>query len=312
MAGPVVLTGGTGLVGGALLPELGAGGHPVRALVRGERRPEGVEAFAWDGLHPPPAALAGAETVVHLSGEPVFGGPPTAARRERLRTSRVASTRAFVTALGELAETERPKSFLCASAVGYYGDRGDEILTEAAPPGEGLLADLCVDWEAAAAEAERHGLRVCSFRIGVVLSKRGGALPRMVRPFRLGLGGRLGGGRQWFPWIHLEDLVALLRTATDDAHFRGVVNAVAPSPVRNGELTHALARAVSRPAILPVPAFAVRAALGPLAVELLGSKRVVPERALALGFEFRHPELAGALRAEVGPSRARGDAEGPG
>jgi uncharacterized protein (TIGR01777 family) len=305
---PVVLSGGTGLVGGALLPELARRSVAVRALVRGQGRlasNEGVEELPWDGITPPPGALAGAGALVHLSGEPVFGGLPTAARRERLRTSRVDSTRALVAGIAGLPEGERPKTFVCASAVGYYGDRGDEVLDESAGPGHGLLADLCVDWEAAAAEAERHGVRVCSLRIGVVLSRRGGALPLMARPFRLGLGGRLGSGRQWFSWIHLDDLVAMLLVALADERWRGPANAVAPSPVRNADLTRALGRAVSRPALLPVPAFVIRAAFGEISAELLGSKRVEPRCALERGFRFRFPEIADALGAELG--RAGGD-----
>ncbi|MBW2313802.1 MAG: TIGR01777 family oxidoreductase [Deltaproteobacteria bacterium] len=298
--GPVVLTGGTGLVGGALLPQLRALGAPIRALVRRPGSLRNVEETVWDGVHAPTGTLAGAEALIHLAGEPVFGGLPTAARRERLRTSRVDSTRALVGALAELPEAERPRTFLCASAVGYYGDRGDDALVESTAPGDGLLADLCVDWEAAAAEAERLGVRTCSFRIGVVLSRRGGALALMARPFRLGLGGRLGNGRQWFPWVHLDDLTAMLREALSDDRWRGPVNAVAPNPVRNVDLTRAIGRAVGRPAFIPVPALAVRAALGPLADELLGSKRVEPRAALGWGFEFRMPELAQALAAELG------------
>jgi hypothetical protein len=299
-AGPVVLTGGTGLVGGALLPALRKSGVPVRALVRGQGRLHDVEEISWDGTHPPQAALAGARAVVHLSGEPIFGGLPTAARLARLRSSRVESTRAIVAGLAALSEAERPRTFVCASAVGYYGDRGDEVLDESAAPGDGLLADLCVDWEAAAAEAERHGVRVCSVRIGIVLSGEGGALAMMAKPFRLGVGGRIGDGRQWFPWIHLDDLVEMILRALEDERWRGPVNAVAPDPVRNAELTRALGSVLSRPTLLPLPAFAVRAALGPLAGELLGSKRVAPSRAEALGFEFRHRDLETTLRAELG------------
>jgi len=300
---PVVLTGGTGLVGGALRSELAGRGVTVRALVRGRGRLEGrkgVEEIEWDGTTPPPGALSAAGALVHLSGEPIFGGLPTPARLERVRSSRIDSTRALVARLADLPEGERPETFVCASAVGYYGDRGDETLPESAAPGEGSLADLCVDWEAAAAEAERHGVRVCSLRIGIVLSRHGGALPLMARPFRFGLGGRLGSGRQWFPWIHLDDLVAMLLAALADPRWRGPVNAVAPNPVRNADLTRALGRAVSRPTLLPVPAFAVRAVLGELSGELLGSKRVEPRQALDHGFHFGMPELAGALRAELG------------
>jgi len=299
MTGPVVLTGGTGLVGGALLSALGSGGRELRALVRQPGRLAGVREILWDGTTPPAGSLDGAEAVVHLSGEPVFGGLPTAARRQRLRASRVDSTRAFVAALAALPEPRRPRSFVCASAVGYYGDRGEQLLDESAEPGDGFLADLCVDWEAAATEAGRHGVRVCSVRIGVVLSRKGGALPLMARPFRLGLGGRLGSGRQWFPWVGLDDLVALLVAALDDPRYSGAVNGVAPEPVRNRELTRALGHVLRRPTLLPVPALAVRAALGELSAEILGSKRVVPRRAGELGFAFRQASLEDLLRAEL-------------
>ena len=299
MTGPVVLTGGTGLVGGALLSALGSGGRELRALVRQPGRLAGVREILWDGTTPPAGSLDGAEAVVHLSGEPVFGGLPTAARRQRLRASRVDSTRAFVAALAALPEPRRPRSFVCASAVGYYGDRGEQLLDESAEPGDGFLADLCVDWEAAATEAGRHGVRVCSVRIGVVLSRKGGALPLMARPFRLGLGGRLGSGRQWFPWVGLDDLVALLVAALDDPRYSGAVNGVAPEPVRNRELTRALGHVLRRPTLLPVPALAVRAALGELSAEILGSKRVVPRRARELGFAFRQASLEDLLRAEL-------------
>jgi uncharacterized protein (TIGR01777 family) len=298
-SGAVVLTGGTGLVGGALLPILLGRGCEVRALVRRGGRLTGARELVWDGTTPPAGALDGAQALVHLSGEPVFGGLPTAARRLRLRASRVDSTRALVAALAALPEARRPRAFVCASAVGYYGDRGEEILDESAEPGDGFLADLCVDWEAAAAEASRHGVRVCSVRIGVVLSRKGGALPLMARPFRLGLGGRLGSGRQWFPWVGLDDLVALLAAALDDERCSGAVNGVAPEPARNEELTRALGRVLGRPTLLPVPAFAVRAALGDLSAELLGSKRVVPRRARELGFAFRQTSLEELLRSEL-------------
>ncbi|MCG8588998.1 MAG: TIGR01777 family oxidoreductase [Proteobacteria bacterium] len=296
MAGPVLVSGGTGLVGGRLLPALRAGGREVRSLSRagdaaGPR-------FGWDGVHPPEAALRGSEAIVHLAGEPVFGGPPTAARRARIRESRVASTRAFVDAIAALPAGDRPQTFVCASAVGYYGDRGEEILAEEAAPGEGFLAEVCVAWEAEARRAEALGVAVARLRIGIVLAREGGALAAMARPFRLGLGGRLGHGRQWFPWIHADDLVSLV-LACLEGRLTGAVNATAPGPVRNAELTRALGSVLRRPTLLPVPAFALRAGLGELAGELLGSRRVVPAAAEAAGVAFRHPDLAGALAAEL-------------
>jgi uncharacterized protein (TIGR01777 family) len=304
-ASPVLVSGATGLVGGRLLRRLRADGVSVRALSRDAERAarnssaEGVEWRDWDGLRVPPEALRGAGAVVHLAGEPVFGGLPSARRRERVRASRVESTRALAEAVAALPAEQRPRSLVCASATGYYGDRGEQELDESAPPGSGFLARLCADWEAAAGAAQTSGVRVVSARIGVVLAREGGALRAMAIPFRLGVGGRLGSGRQWFSWIHADDLVSLLCFALREPRLSGPVNAVAPQPVRNAELTRALARVVRRPALLPVPAPALRALLGELAGELLGSRRVVPRAACAAGFRFAHPEIEEALRAEL-------------
>jgi uncharacterized protein (TIGR01777 family) len=258
----------------------------------------GAELCGWDGAAVEPSLLRGADAVVHLAGEPVFGGLPDAGRRRRMRESRIGSARAIARALGALPAGERPRVLVCASAVGYYGDRGEESLDEASPPGRGFLADLCVEWEAAAAEAEAHGVRRASLRIGVVLAREGGALASLARIFRLGLGGRVGNGRQWFPWVHVDDVVGLIRAALERDDWRGAINAVAPGPVRNAEFTRALARTVHRPAWLPVPAFAVRAALRDLSVELLGSRRIAPRFAAEHGYRFAHPDLTGALAAE--------------
>ncbi len=299
---PAVVSGASGLVGGALLRALRARGERVRALTRdaARLRPDsGVDAVRWNGLDVPAEALSGARAVVHLAGEPVFGGVPSAARRERMRESRVESTRRLVAALAGIPDAERPGVLVCASAVGYYGDRGEEILEETAAPGTGFLASLCVDWEARAGAAETLGLRRVSLRFGVVLARRGGALALLAPIFRLGLGGRLGSGRQWMPWIHLDDAAGLALRALDDDRLRGAVNAVAPEAVRNADFTRALARAVRRPAFLPVPALPVRLALGEIAGELLGSRRVIPTGALAAGYPFARPELAPALEAEL-------------
>jgi hypothetical protein len=299
----VVVSGASGLVGSALVKALCGRGERVRALTRdpARLRPDaGVEAFRWNGLDVPTTALAGAGAVVHLAGEPIFGGLPSAARRERMRASRVDSTRRLADALARLPASERPAALVCASAVGYYGDRGEELLDESAAPGAGFLARLCVDWEAAAAAAEGAGLRRVSLRFGLVLSRRGGALALLAPIFRLGLGGRLGSGRQWMPWIHLDDAVGLALRALDDDALRGALNAVAPEAVRNLDFTRALARALRRPAPLPVPALPVRLALGEVAGELLGSRRVTPARARAAGYPFEQPELAAALAAELG------------
>jgi len=300
--GAILVSGASGLVGGALLALLGARRERVRALTRDPARVRpaaDVEAVRWNGLDVPEPALRGARAVVHLAGEPIVGGLPTAARRRRVVESRVESTRRLAAALARLPAAERPAVLVCASAVGYYGDRGEERLEEAAPPGRGFLADLCADWEEAAARVEALGLRRVSLRLGVVLSRRGGALAPLATIFRLGLGGRVGSGRQWMPWLHLDDAAGLALHALDQAAVAGPLNAAAPEPVRNADFARALGRAVARPARLPVPAFAVRAALREAAGELLSSRLVVPALALRTGYRFRHPDLAGALAAEV-------------
>lgn len=300
---PALLSGATGLVGGAVLEALTAGGVPVRALTRDPARLpdlERAEALAWDGVTPPPGALDGVGVVVHLAGEPIFGGLPTAARRARIRESRIASTRALVNAIAARTPDTRPRALVCASAVGIYGDRGEHELREDAAPGEGFLAGLCVDWEAEAARVEALGVRRVSLRFGLVLSREGGALPRLATLFRLGLGGRLGSGRQWFPWLHRSDAVDFVVAAATRDDLAGPVNAVAPGLVRNADFTRSLARAVGRPALFAVPAFALRAALGALAGELLGSRHVVPARAIEAQLGWRQPELDAALRVELG------------
>jgi uncharacterized protein (TIGR01777 family) len=305
----VLVSGATGLVGGRLTDALLHRGDAVRALTRDPAAPARrfgtqVTPVAWDGVSPCGEALANSAAVVHLAGEPIFAGRLTRERRRRIRSSRIDSTHSIARAIGALPSAQRPQSLVCASAVGYYGDRGDERLDEAAAPGRGFLADVCRDWEAAAARAEDHGVRVVPLRIGIVLAREGGALPRMARPFRLGAGGRLGDGRQWFPWIHIDDLVALIATIIDAEDIRGPVNASAPEPVRNAELTRTLGRVLRRPTPLPVPAFALRLALGELADELLGSRRVTPARALENGFAFAHADLEDALTREL--RRGRG------
>lgn len=302
--GSVLVSGATGLVGRRLVPALLAEGRAVRVLSRDGARAAaslaGVSAFAWDGRRWPADALSAASAVVHLAGEPVFGGLLTAARRARIRDSRVGSAAALVEALAALPATARPQTLVCASAVGYYGSRGDAVLDESAGAGDGFLADVCADWEATAARASALGLRVVSLRIGIVLAHEGGALPLMAIPFRIGLGGPLGDGKQWVPWIHANDLVRLTLHVLGDAAASGPINAVAPDPVRNEVLTRAIAHALQRPAFLRVPAFALRLGLGDIAAELLGSRRCVPRKAEALGFTFEHASLESALEAELG------------
>jgi uncharacterized protein (TIGR01777 family) len=302
MVGPVLVSGATGLVGGELVRRLRAADRPVRALTRDRSRirPDaGVEPCVWDGTDVPAAALRGAAGVVHLAGEPIFGGLPTAARRERIRASRIDSTRSLARAIGALPPGERPAVLVCASAIGFYGDRAEETLDERSQPGTGFLASLCVDWEAAAAAVEPHGVRRVSLRFGVVLSRRGGALALMAPAFKLGLGGRLGSGRQWMSWVHLGDAAGLALRALDDSALSGPVNATAPEPVRNAHFTRALGRTLHRPTFLPVPGAPLRLALGEIAGELLGSRRVLPAAAQAAGYAFARPTIEEAFAAEL-------------
>ena len=300
--GCVLVSGATGLVGRRLVPLLADRFASVRVLSRsGSSGTAGVDGRSWDGIDPGAAALAGVDAVVHLAGEPLFGGLPTKARLSRMRESRVASTKRIVERIAALAERARPRTLVCASAVGIYGDRGEQELDEDSAPGSGYLADLCRDWEAEANRAEALGVRVVRVRIGVVLAREGGALSLMRIPFSLGLGGRLGTGRQYFPWIHIDDLVAVISFSLERSELRGAVNAVAPTPVRNLELTETLARVLRRPALVPVPGFALRALLGPLAGELLGSRCVVPRRLREAGFPFRYTALEAAIGEELKP-----------
>jgi uncharacterized protein (TIGR01777 family) len=293
-----LVTGATGFVGGELLRRL----EKPRILSRTPERARertGLEAFPWDAEAgpPPAAALEGLDAVFHLAGDPVAEGRWTAAKRARIRDSRILGTRHLVAGLA--AAEAKPSVLVAASAVGWYGDRGDEVLAEGAPPGSDFLAEVCGGWEREAAAAEARGIRVVSLRIGLVLGK-GGALPRMLLPFRLGAGGTLGRGRQWMPWIHVEDLVGLLLFAAATPGLRGPVNAVGPVPATNRDFTKALGRVLGRPTILPVPRFALRIALGGFSDVLFASQRVEPRAALAAGYAFRHREVEGALRAILG------------
>jgi uncharacterized protein (TIGR01777 family) len=289
-----LVTGATGTVGRALLAELG--GHAVVTTRDPATRtlPGAARVVAWDGRSPlDPTALEQVDTVFHLLGEPVAEGRWSDEKKARIARSRIDSTRALVDAFA--AAKQRPRVLVCASAVGYYGARGDELLTEASGPGEGFLPDVCVGWEEEAARARALGLRVVSLRIGIVLSTQGGALAKMLPIFRLGLAGRLGDGKQFMPWIHQDDVVGLLRFAAAREDLDGPLLAVAPDLVTNAGFTRALASSVRRPAFLAAPAFALRAALGEAAAMLLASQRCVPELALEKGFRFEHPSLAAAL-----------------
>lgn len=287
----ILVSGASGLIGSALVPSLETAGHGVTRLVRAQPR---AGEILWDpGGALDPAALQAFDAVVHLAGESI-AGRWTASKKSRIVNSRVQGTQALSVLLTRLARP--PQVLVCASAVGYYGDRGDQVLTEDSPPGSGFLAETCQQWEKATEPAARAGIRVVNLRIGFVLEPRGGGLGKMLRPFRLGLGGRLGSGRQWMSWVAIDDVVAAIQHALATSTLRGPVNAVAPNPVTNSEFTRILGEVLHRPTIFPVPAFAVRLAFGEMGQELLlYSQRADPSRLRSSGCQFRHPELKPAL-----------------
>jgi uncharacterized protein (TIGR01777 family) len=254
----------------------------------------------WDPLRgpPPPQAFEGVDVVLHLAGESVAEGRWTTAQKARIRDSRVIGTRNLVQGIAQAAV--KPKTLVSASAVGYYGDRGDEELTETAPPAHDFLADVCVEWEREALVAQQHGVRVVVARTGIVLGAGGGALAKMLTPFKLGGGGPLGNGRQWMPWIHVADLARMYLHAAETTSIQGAMNAVAPQPVRNSEFTKALARQLHRPAFMPAPYFGLRLLFGEFAKVLFASQRVIPRVAVDTGFVFQYPEIAAALREILG------------
>jgi uncharacterized protein (TIGR01777 family) len=242
---------------------------------------------------------AGIDAVINLAGAPIAEGRWTEERKKLLRVSRVDTTRGIVAAIFRM--DSRPRVLISASAIGYYGDRGDEVLEEETPAGKGFLADLAREWEAEALKAEPLGVRVALTRFGIILAKQGGALPAMMAPFKLGAGGKLGSGRQWMSWVALDDVVAIIHRALEDDGVRGPLNVVAPNPVRNVEFTKELAAAMHRPAIFAAPAFALRLALGEMADgALLASQRVAPAALQRLGYKFLHPELGETLQSILG------------
>ena len=293
----ILVAGATGMVGSALVPALASAGHTVCRLVRPETRTEGRAAVdvAWNpGTGDLGRAAAGADAVVNLAGASIAGGRWTAARKQLLRTSRVDTTRALVSAIGKM--NPRPSVLISASAIGFYGDRGDEVLDEASPPGTGFLAAVAQDWETAALGAERFRTRVVIVRFGIVLARDAGALPRIVQPFRFGVGGRIASGKQWMSWIALDDVVGVLKLARLDAMLAGQINVVAPEPVTNLTFTREVAKVLRRPAFFPAPAFALRLVMGEMADGLLlGSQRVIPGMLLRVGYKFSNPQLAPAL-----------------
>ena len=303
-----LVSGSSGVIGTALIRSCAQDRIYVVRLLRGQAAIPAAnigETVLWDpGATPAildPYHLRGVVAAVHLSGANISAGRWTEKYKREIVSSRVQSTTALAEALSRL--NPLPRVLVCASAIGIYGNRGDEVLTEESRPGTGFLAEMCLAWEAATRAAENAGIRVVHARFGVVLSPEGGALAKLLPMFRLGLGGNLGNGRAWMPWLTLRDAVGILRFCVDNENIRGPVNTVSPNPVTNAEFTRALGSAVHRPAILPAPAFALRLALGDMADQaLLASARVVPAKLIEAGYRFADPEIAAALRSAVGAS----------
>jgi uncharacterized protein (TIGR01777 family) len=295
----IAVTGASGLVGSALVSALEADGHLVRRLVRRDVQ-DGDREIRWD-----PAAgtidaaeLEGIDAVVHLAGENLAARRWNTSVKQEIRESRVRGTRLLAETLAALVN--KPEVLVSASGVGYYGDRGADVVDESSPLGTGFLADVCRDWEAATEPARQSGIRVVNLRTGVVIAAQGGALAKMLFPFKLGLGGVIGSGRQYWSWIALDDLVSAIKLALENGALAGPVNAASPEPVTNREFTKTLGRALGRPTIFPMPAFAARLVLGEMADEmLLASTRVAPRVLLQAGFAFRFPRLETALRSAL-------------
>jgi len=294
----VLVTGATGLIGKNLCQTLAGQGHEIYIL---SRHPESAKitgmtrAFAWDaGIGPPPQeAFSGVDAVINLAGEPIAGSRWTDEQKRRIRDSRVKGTRNLVD--GIIKSPDRPKVLINGSAVGFYGNRGDEQLDEKSTPGKGFLPEICIEWEREAERAREYGMRVVLLRTGVVLDENGGALEKMLLPFKLGLGARLGDGKQWFPWIHLDDIVGIIRHALLNESISGPVNGAAPGIVNNIEFTNELAAVLHRPTFLPVPEFVLQILMGEMAEVVLNSQRVIPGIALNTGYSFKYPDLKAAL-----------------
>ena len=294
----VLVTGVSGPIGTALLASFDPEKTQIVRLVRG--RTQNAAQGSWDPLAPlSPAAVSGFDAVVHLAGESIVGRW-TAEKKKAIRESRVQGTRNLASALAK--SEARPRVLVSASAVGFYGSRGDELLSEESPIGQGFLSEVCREWEDASRIAAEASIRTVNIRIGLVLAAKGGALGNMLKPFKLGLGGRIGSGRQWWSWVHVDDIVGGIHHAMHTDSLSGAVNLVAPNPVRNAEFTKVLASVLGRPAFFPVPEFALRLAFGKMAAEelLLASQRVEPGKLRTSGYEFRFPELRAALSNLVG------------
>jgi len=294
MPAKVLVSGSSGLVGTALLPALQASGYEVTRLVRGAV--PGNQQIGWDPARPlAPESVSGFDAVIHLAGESIVGRW-TEAKKRRILESRVQGTRNLVKALVEASQ--RPRVLISGSASGYYGDRGDEILREDSPSGQAFTSELCRQWEAATEAAANAGVRTVQIRLGVVLSATGGALQKMLPPFRMGLGGNMGNGRQWLSWIDLQDVIGAIQYILKTEALQGPVNLASPNPVTNAEFTKTLASVLSRPAVFPMPAFAARLVFGQMADELLlASQRLEPAKLLASGYVFQKPDLRSTLSA---------------
>lgn len=291
----IAITGATGLIGSALCERLIEQGNEVVAITRRRSLPSSLTVLPWDPAagELDPSPLEGMDAVVHLAGATI-AERWSSATKKRIWESRVGGTRLLVDRFNDLSK--RPSIFVSSSAIGFYGNRHDEELEEASPPGKGFLSDLCQAWEDEAGRATHLGIRALSFRTGMVLSTKGGALPKMLPPFKLGLGGPVGSGRQWMSWIHIDDVVGGFHFALHQEDFSGVANLTAPIPVRNAEFTKALGRALRRPAVLPAPGFALKLVFGEMAQDLLlNGQKVLPRRLEKAGYEFLHPQLDDAL-----------------
>jgi hypothetical protein len=308
----ILMTGATGLVGTALVKKLTAEGHTIYRLTRAESpkssaKEAGVFDLPWNASRGEIGESGGSragqvpanvDAVINLAGAPVVGGRWTKERKALLRSSRVDTTRGLVSAISKMEK--KPRVLISASAIGYYGNRGEELVTEKSAPGTDFLAELAKEWENEAVKAEEFGVRVVLLRFGIILAKQGGALPKMMLPFKFGLGGKLGSGRQWTSWIALQDVVAIVQEALRNDRWKGPMNLLAPQAARNSDFTKSLAKVLHRPAIFTAPAFALKLAMGEMAETLLGGVRVAPQVLVQNGYRFLHANLDEALKAILG------------
>lgn len=292
----ITLTGATGFIGKRVTKALVQRGDRVTILTRKPRSGDNPRYVVWDARSDPPAHALETDAVIHLAGESV-AQRWTPEVKQRIRSSRIDATRALVR--GITASRQKPRVLVSASAIGFYGPRGDDVLTEESPAGSGFLEDVSVQWEQEAQRAEQEAIRVVNPRIGIVLGPDGGALERMLAPFKMGVGGRLGSGQQWMSWVHIDDIVGLILFALDRNDVRGPLNATAPNPVRNVEFTKQLGNVLNRPTIFPVPVIALKLLFGEMADVLIWSQRVLPRSAMQHGYSFRFPDLRPALQSAV-------------